>query len=297
MRILVIGSEGNIGKPLVQYLKKELHQVFRADIIPGYKPDYVQMDINISSDLECVFRDFEPEMVFNLAATVGRGICERSPHLSIHTNVLGTNNIVQMCSDHSAKLIHFSSSEVYGNGEMSEDQITLSPKNRYGLSKVLAEKIIEYEMKNCRLKAVIVRPCMLYSEDETLGEHRSAMIHFAENLVKGRVIDVHTGSVRGWLHMSDAVRAFSELVYMTNEVINIGNPRITTIDYVAEYMCDFLKLDKKKYIKMIKQPEGMTYIKNPNLEKQKRLIKFHPSIEIEEGIERVLKRMLEYIGG
>ena len=59
--------------------------------------------------------------------------------------------------------------------------------NFYGLSKLLGEQIIDYEVKNFGLKAVILRPFMIYDEDEVIGEHRSAMIRFAFNLLKNNV--------------------------------------------------------------------------------------------------------------
>ena len=46
MKILAIGSEGNIGKELVKHLRKVGHEVIESDITPRWKPNYYQVDIN-----------------------------------------------------------------------------------------------------------------------------------------------------------------------------------------------------------------------------------------------------------
>jgi len=45
MKILVTGSEGNIGKKLVPYLRSCGHEVMRLDIQQGYADDYFKQDI------------------------------------------------------------------------------------------------------------------------------------------------------------------------------------------------------------------------------------------------------------
>lgn len=297
MRILVIGSEGNVGRALIPCLKKNLHEIYRVDLWSRYSNDYIKGDINVPSDFEVIFRKFEPEVVYNLAAMVGRGVCERSPDLTLMTNVMGATNIARLCRIYNSRLIHFSTSEVYGNidGEMAECRENLFPNNWYGLTKYMGEKAIMYQIKKFGLNAIIVRPCMLYSENEDIGVHRSAMIYFAESLVQKQKVTVHKDSVRGWLHYDDAVKAFENLIYTNTSIINIGHPFCTTIEYVANYMCHLLDLDRKKYIRMELQPKGMTLIKKPSLIKQEKLLGFFPSIDLETGIERVINKMKERI--
>ena len=96
MKILVIGSEGNIGKKLVSYLMECEHYIYRADIIQGYGSRYSVVDINKPVDLYNVFSSFRPDVVYNLAAMVSRITCEASPGLTIDTNISGANN--ESCS-------------------------------------------------------------------------------------------------------------------------------------------------------------------------------------------------------
>src|SRR5262249_32824264 len=127
--------------------------------------------------------------------------------------------------------------EVYGPEAEEMDEATTEPKpnNRYGLSKLLGEQLVEYEVRTYGLKAVTLRPFMIYDENEDLGDHRSAMIRFASNLALGQPITVHRQSARGWLHISDAVRAV-EAAADTREyaVVNIGHPDVRPIVDLAE---------------------------------------------------------------
>lgn len=136
MKIIVLGSEGNIGVPLVGYLKKCGHQVLRSDIISQWADDYVQTDITTLGDLYDAALSFRPQAIYHLAAMVSRVTCENAPHLTFDTNLSGTNNVAQLCKTLKARLINISTSEVYGNigGVLNEDRLDIAPNNRYGLS-------------------------------------------------------------------------------------------------------------------------------------------------------------------
>jgi nucleoside-diphosphate-sugar epimerase len=294
MKIIVIGSEGNIGTKLVAYLQKCGHDILRSDIIQHYAKDYVQTDIISLLDLYDAAYKFKPEVIYHLAAMVSRVTCEATPHLTIDTNLSGTNNVAQLCKTVGAKMINFSTSEIYGNlsGLMSEDRVDIAPNNRYGLTKLLAEKIVEYEVNNHGLKAAIVRPFMFYDEAETMGDHRSAMIRFAEGLLNKKKIHVHKNSKRAWLHMDDAVVALEKFINLDKfYAINIGHPKVIETEYIARYMCDKIGVEFEKYVELDVLPERMTLEKYPDLTRQKELLDFEPKISIERGIERVINKV------
>src|SRR5918912_4338645 len=235
-RALVIGSEGNIGAPLVRQLREGGYDVLETDIRPGMRGNYLMADINHPVDLLPAF-DWGPEIVFILSAMVSRVTCEQASGLAIATNLAGVNNVLQLCKRVGATTVYFSTSEVYGpDVEVMEETLAdPRPNNRYGLSKLLGEKVVEYEVRTYGLRAVTLRPFMIYDEHEELGEHRSAMIRFASNLAAGKPIDVHRGSARGWMHISDAVRAVEAAARVrAYTVINVGHPDVRPIEELAE---------------------------------------------------------------
>lgn len=294
MKILIIGSEGNIGVPLVQHLKKKGYKVLESDIRPNWRENYIMADMNHAIDLLPAF-DWKPDVVFILSAIVSRVTCEQASSLSIATNLSGINNVLQLCKRVNAMTIFFSTSEVYGPNinPMDENIINLQPNNRYGLSKLLGEKLVEYEVRTNGLKAVTLRPFMIYDENEDFGDYRSAMIRFVYNLALGESIEVHLGSARSWLHISDALRAIEAAIHVRKyEVINIGHPDVVPISDLAEMIRN--KLDASpKLIKYKNIPSQMTLAKQPVLNKQKKILGVTPRVSLIEGVKRVCDKVKE----
>ena len=293
---LVIGSEGNVGTPLVGYLNDIGYSVTEVDIRPGYRQNYLVADINQPLDLLPAF-DASPDVVFFLSAMVSRVTCEQAGTLAIATNIAGLNNVIQLCLRASSKLVFISTSEIYGPNcsTMAEDVVDPSPNNRYGLSKLIGEKLVEYEVRNSALKAVILRPFMIYDEEEKFGDHRSAMIRFAGNLALRYPVEVHRGGVRGWLHAADAVRAIEAAAHLREcNVINIGHPETTSIETLAEMIRKKLGAPSD-LITVVDLPERMTLRKIPTLERQATMLGIVPSIGLEEGVERVCRRIPERV--
>jgi len=290
MKILLTGSEGNIGRRLVPYLKSKGYQVFRFDIKQGWADDYMVGNICTSHELHLAFDRFKPDAVYHMAAMVSRVTCEASPAYTAEVNLAGVQNVIQLCLKHKARMIYFSTSEVYGNlgGELKEEA-DCKPNNFYGLTKYQGEKLVEYAVKNNGLQAVTVRPFMFYDEYEDLGEHRSAMIRFAEGLIKREKITIHAGAMRSWMHIDDAVKALEKCLFVKNyDIINIGHPEVISVDELADEMCEQLGIFKEGFIKTMALPEKMTLTKFPNLDKQTKVLKVVPQVTLKEGIKRVI---------
>ncbi|HYC32295.1 MAG TPA: NAD(P)-dependent oxidoreductase, partial [Gemmatimonadales bacterium] len=269
-KALVIGCEGNIGAPLADYLRSVGYEVLGLDIRPGWRPNYMTADITHPVDLIPAF-DWGPDVVFLLAATLGRVVCEQAGSLAVTTNVAGVNNVLQLCRRANARCVFFSSSEVYGPhcDPMDEVRSVPQPNNRYALTKWIGEQLVEYEARTSGLRAVTLRPCMVYDEHETVGDHRSAMIRFVTNLSRGKSIEVHRGSARSWLHVSDAVRAIEAAARVDEySVINIGHPEVVPMADLAELIRAELEASPDLVI-TTELPDKMTLIKRPILERQR----------------------------
>jgi len=287
-KALVIGSEGNIGAPLTQHLRSVGYEVLGFDLRPGWREGYMTGDMTHPVDLIPAF-DWGPDVVFLLAATVGRMVCEQAGSLAVSTNVAGVNNVLQLCKRADAHCVFFSSSEVYGPNcdPMDEVHSNPQPNNRYALTKWLGEQLVEYEARTSGLRAVTLRPCMIYDEHETVGEHRSAMIRFVSNLAHGRPIEVHRGSARSWMHVSDAVWAIEAAARVEEyAVINIGHPEVVPMARLAEMIRAELNASPELVI-TTELPPQMTLIKRPTLERQRRLLGVEPQVGIVEGVRRV----------
>lgn len=297
-KALVLGSEGNIGAPLVAQLRRDGYDVRESDIRSGWREGYWMADINHPIDLLAAF-DWGPDVVFLLSAMVSRVTCEQASGLAVSTNLAGVNNVLQLCKRAKARVVFFSTSEVYGPqcDPMREDEPNPEPNNRYGLSKLLGEKLVEYEVRQYGLRAVTLRPFMIYDEEEDLGDHRSAMIRFASNLAAGRKIEVHRGAARGWLHVSDAVRAIEAAARLdAYAVVNIGHPEIVGVAELAERIRAELGAPRELVVETEIAPR-MTLVKRPTLERQKELLGVVPALSLADGVARVCRRVRERLAG
>jgi nucleoside-diphosphate-sugar epimerase len=294
MKVMVIGSEGNVGRHLVKYLRACGHKVLCSDIHNKYEVDYLQTDIVHPNDLYPLVLKEKPDVIYNLAAMVSRVTCELSPHMTIDRNLGGTNNILQLAKIVGAKIIIFSTSEVYGNqgGLQSEEITSLKPNNRYALSKLLCEQLTMYEVEYYGLKAVIIRPFMFYHEEEDNGSHRSAMIRFAHDLYFRKKIELHKGGKRSWLYMDDAVVALERCMHLDSfSIINIAHPDVIETETLARMFCDIYGRDYNEYVQEVTLPPQMTLEKIPDVSRQRELLKFEPKINIEEGVKKVADRV------
>lgn len=293
-RALVLGSEGNIGCPLVRHLQNMGYEVLESDVKPGWREGYLMADINNPIDLLPAF-DWNPDVVFLLSAMVSRVTCEQASGLAVSTNLGGINNVLQLCKRAGAMTVFFSTSEVYGpECEVMDERLNdPKPNNRYGLTKLLGEQLVDYECRTHGLKAVTLRPFMIYDENEDLGDHRSAMIRFASDLASGRSIEVHKGSARGWLHISDAVRAIESATNVdAYTVINIGHPDIVPISDLAEMIRSRLHAPSS-LVNTCGLPSRMTLVKRPCLERQRDILGITPRVSLEEGVDRLCSRVAE----
>lgn len=291
-KALVIGSEGNVGVPLVEHLKASGYEVLETDVRPDNRVGYWTADMNQPIDLLPVF-DWGPDVVFMLSAVVSRAVCEQASGLAVATNLAGINNVLQLCKRAGARIVFYSSSEVYGPGiELMDEATTLpQPNNRYGLTKYLGEKLVEYEVRAYGLEAVTLRPFMIYSEHEEFNDRRSAMIRFAGNLLQHKPVVVHTGTARGWLHVSDAVRAMEAAAHVDQyAAINIGHPDIVPMETLVELIRAESEADPS-LITFEPQPEGMTPEKRPALLRQEQILGVVPQVSLVDGVRRVCAQM------
>lgn len=113
-RILVTGSKGTLGRPLVKELIQRGHEVWQCDLQHQRDSNYVRADVSKYRQLERVFeQDFD--YVYHLAAEFGRINGEEYYDTLWETNVIGTRNILEWQKKKGFRLIFGSSSEIYGD--------------------------------------------------------------------------------------------------------------------------------------------------------------------------------------
>ncbi len=146
-KILVTGGNGRFAQEL-RKINSRYNFIFRN-----------KKELNILSlnSIKNNIKKFKPSSILHLAGlSRPMSIHESDIKKSIDLNIIGTSNIVKICSDQNLKLIFFSTSYVYpGNKGNYKENDPIRPWNNYGWSKVGGEAAVQM-YKN----SLIIRACM-----------------------------------------------------------------------------------------------------------------------------------------
>ena len=281
-KILVTGSEGFIGKNLINELRKKSYDVYEVDIDNKNNP----IDILKEGEFKKVVELFKPEIVIHLAAAVGRVRCEDDIVKTIEKNASMSAIIANVCGEKNIKLFYTSTSEIYGDfGSEVADEETLPklPHNLYGLSKRWGEEVCKLYVKNL----CIIRPSMPYGPGCPPGRGRRAMDNMMWQAIHNMPILTHIGAERSWCWIGDLVDAYIILVE-TDQIgaFNVGrDDDYRSMEEIAKRACDMANKDYS-LITMEGAPGNQTVVKRLSTKKLMSL-GWKPKVELEEG-EKIL---------
>ena len=132
--LLITGASGFVGSRITEALQGQYNLI---------TPSHSELDITSEKDVEDFISLTKPDIILHLAAISNTGYCEEHPDESYLVNVVSVENLAKSAEKHHAKLVFFSSDQIYnGNHELgllSED-VEVSPENHYGRHKLLAEQ-------------------------------------------------------------------------------------------------------------------------------------------------------------
>ena len=130
-KILVTGGDGRFAK-ILKHKQSGLNLYFTS-----------KKECNILDEKSIlrIIKKIKPKIILHTAAlSRPMNIHENNIIKSINLNIIGTANLVKVCSEFNIKIIYFSSSYVYEGtrGNYSEES-PVKPFNNYGLSKLGGE--------------------------------------------------------------------------------------------------------------------------------------------------------------
>jgi dTDP-4-dehydrorhamnose reductase len=164
VRVLVTGASGFLGKKVAKTLKREGHEVigtyFSKSFLDNTYVDHtVKLDLEQSPLIHRILSEINPDAIVHTAAMTDVNLCEKKKDRALLINSTSVAHIANWCREHQSKLIHVSTDYVFdgSSGPYFEDSKP-SPINFYGLTKYLAEILIENLSENY----VIIRPTILY---------------------------------------------------------------------------------------------------------------------------------------
>ena len=249
--VLVTGAGGFIGSHLTEALLKYAAKV-RAFVRYNSRNDWgfledlpkeakLGIDV-ISADL----RDFNAvkkatkniDIVFHLGALIGIPYSLAFPNDAVETNVFGTLNILNATLQNKvSKVIHTSTSEVYGTAQYSpiDEKHPLDPQSPYAASKIAADKLAESFYRSYGLPVSILRPFNTFGPRQSL---RAVIPTIICQLIKDNRVTVgNLKPTRDFTFVSDTVSGFlsiAEKVGIDGETFNLGTGEEISINDLIE---------------------------------------------------------------
>jgi UDP-glucose 4-epimerase len=258
VRYFITGGAGFIGSTMATRLIREGHEVVVLDdLSTGQREnlaeaeaeggDRLAFELGSILDADLVRKLVAgADRVVHLAAAVGVHNIVNDPLGSLHTNLQGTENVLDACVEEGTRVLVASTSEVYGKNDIDgldedADRIYGSPiKSRwsYAEAKALDELLAFVYHHTKGLQSVIVRPFNTVGPKQT-GRYGMVLPRFVDQALANEPVTVYGDGTqsRCFLHVEDQVEgmlAVLEHPDALGEPFNIGGPSEITIKDLAE---------------------------------------------------------------
>ncbi|MFD4396918.1 SDR family NAD(P)-dependent oxidoreductase [Kitasatospora sp. NPDC058397] len=246
--VLVTGAEGFIGSTLVDLLVARGARVralvhYKPYAERGYLAHYladpgspVEM---LAGDVRDAGRVLDAvagcDTVFHLAALIGIPYSYQAPEAYVQTNVVGTQNVAAACLRHGARLVHTSTSEVYGTAITApiDEHHPLQPQSPYSASKIGADMMALSYWHAFELPVAVVRPFNTYGPRQSARAviptilaqlHSGAREIRLGSTTPTRDFTYATDTAEGFLAIARADRTLGETVNLgTGSEVSIGD--------------------------------------------------------------------------
>tara|TARA_Y100001936_G_C16069899_1_gene669782 strand:+ start:1428 stop:2309 length:882 start_codon:yes stop_codon:yes gene_type:complete len=287
MRILLLGSEGFVGRNLVDGLKNK-HELFTADVLDtGIHKNYKKFDITNQSDTQNLIKDVD--VVINLVThTLTQSLDDIISNAQ--TNIIGLLNVLEACKKNNIKKTIFTSaSSIIGVPEqfhVSEKQ-PVTPKTAYAITKMSSEHYLRLYKEMYDINFVIFRFFNIYGPYQRNGLIPSIY----KKIRDGETITVfgEGKQIRDFVYVPDVIPFFENAAISSNfdnEIYNLGTGKGTPIIDIVQKISSILSVEPKIKFEPERPGEIGDFVANTDL----LLSKFEnkPETSIEDGLKQTI---------
>ncbi len=267
---------------------------------------FIKGDLADKEGIMNIFKEYQPDIVVNLAAQAGVRYSIDNPDAYIQSNLVGFFNILEGCRYYPVKhLVYASSSSVYGgNAKVPfcvEDQVD-KPVSLYAATKKSNELMAYSYAKLYGIKLTGLRFFTVYGP---MGRPDMAYFKFAKKIMNGEPIQIYNNGdmMRDFTYVDDIVTGIVNILAKAPDadelgahykVYNIGNNQPEKLmDYISTLEKCLGREAKKEFLPM--QP-GDVYQTYADVSDLIRDFDFKPSTSIEEGLSKFAEWFLPYYG-
>lgn len=304
---LITGVAGFIGSNLAHFLLENNQIVFGIDNIMSGKIQNLKVLKKYNNftffkiDLAKEFKlNLKVDYCVHLAALNSVPRSFDNPNQVSINNISSFINIINLANKIKIKkIVYASSSSVYGNlkNKFKNEKLPVNPISPYAISKVSNEYFANVYAKK-KMKFIGIRFFNIYGYNQSDDKKYSAVIpSWIRTLKNENKIYVYGNSLREFCYIDDAIKAILLAIFKPikndHEILNVsGGNKISIKDLAIRFVKIFG--NKHTSIKLKKKRIGDIIKARADLKKVKNLIGFKPTIDVDEGLNDIKKKLLQY---
>jgi dTDP-glucose 4,6-dehydratase len=302
LRAVITGGAGFLGSHLCDYLIEHGWDVLSIDnLVTGSEgnaahlvkhPRFRMMRHDVSHYIDV---PGPVDYVLHFASPASPVDYLKLPIQTLKVGALGTHNSLGLALAKKAKYFLASTSECYGDPQISPQPESywghvnpIGPRGVYDEAKRFAEAMVMAYHRFHGVDTHIVRIFNTYGPRMRLNDGR-ALPNFVYQALRGQPITVYGEGkqTRSFCYVSDLIEGIYRLMNSDeHEPVNIGNPQEITILEFAERVRALLGSDVPIVFKPLPQDDPKQ--RCPDISKAKRLLKWQPKVNLNEGLQLTL---------
>ncbi len=302
MNIVITGGAGFIGTHLVEKFLEKSHNVIVVDnLLTGLKANldnftksknFSFIDLDVQNHIQI---DGEVDYVLHLASAASPKAYTDNPINTLKAGSIGTINTLGLAKAKHAKYLLTSTSEVYGDPEISPQPESywgrVNPngvRSMYDEAKRFAEAAVSSYNRIYNIDSRIVRLFNTYGPKMKINDGR-VVTNFIVQALNGEDITIYGkgNQTRSFCYVSDTVAGIIKAMDSeSNEVFNIGNPNEITILQLAETIIQLT--ESNSGVKYQELPDDDPTQRKPDIGKAINILDWKPDIGLEEGLNKTI---------
>ena len=239
------------------------------------------------------------ECVFHLAALIAIPYSYGAPLSYVRTNVEGTLNVLQAARDEGcARIVHTSTSEVYGSAEYVpiDERHPLKGQSPYSASKIGADKIAESFHRSFATPVVTLRPFNTFGPRQSA---RAVIPTVISQCLAGQPVRLGGLSpTRDFTYVSDTVSGFmlaAQAAAVVGETINLGVGREISIGDLAATIIELtgcgLEIETEPKRQRPEASEVERLLSNNS--RARDLLGWQPTVSLRDGLSKTISWLRE----
>lgn len=301
--VLITGGSGFIGSNLAARLvdRGDTHVVCLDNFQTGSRENIKHLQG--SSNFEVLRHDItqpiylECDEIFNLACPASPLNYQRDPVQTVKTNVIGAVNVLGLAKRNGAVVLQASTSEVYGDPEVSPQQEgyvghvnPIGPRSCYDEGKRCAETLFFDYHRQHQLRIKVARIFNTYGPRMHPNDGR-VVSNFVVQALLGRDITIYGEGrqTRSFCYVDDLVEGLMALMGSGDKVtgpVNLGNPQEITIKSLALTLIDMIGSKSRVVHKPLPQDDPRR--RCPDISMANETLGWKPSVSLTEGLARTI---------